>query len=52
MIGDDRMQRQGRGFVTPDSFTHGSSAQRVRWFKRGLETGHMGECNTFQAERL
>jgi uncharacterized protein len=52
MIGDDRMQRQGRGFVTPDSFTHGSSAQRVRWFKRGLETGHMGQCNTFQAERL
>jgi len=52
MIGDDRMQRQGRGYVTPDSFTHGSSAQRVRWFKRGLETGSMDQCNTFEAERL
>ena len=52
MIGDDRMQRQSRGYVTPDSFTHGSSAQRVRWFKRGLETGNMGQCNTFQSDRL
>jgi predicted metalloprotease len=52
MIGDDRMQRQGRGYVTPDSFTHGSSAQRVRWFKRGLETGSMDQCNTFQADRF
>ncbi len=52
MIGDDRMQRQSRGYVTPDSFTHGSSAQRVRWFKRGLETGSMGQCNTFQSDRL
>lgn len=52
MIGDDRMQRQSRGYVTPDSFTHGSSAQRVRWFKRGLESGSMNQCNTFQAERL
>ena len=51
-IGDDRMQRQARGYVTPDSFTHGSSAQRVRWFKRGLETGNVGQCNTFQADRL
>jgi hypothetical protein len=50
-IGDDRLQRQSRGYVTPDSFTHGSSAQRVRWFKRGLETGNMGQCNTFQAGR-
>jgi len=49
-IGDDRLQRQSRGYVTPDSFTHGSSAQRVRWFKRGLETGNMGQCNTFQAD--
>jgi hypothetical protein len=46
------MQRQSRGYVTPDSFTHGSSAQRVRWFKRGLETGSMGQCNTFQSDRL
>lgn len=52
MIGDDRMQRQSRGYVTPDSFTHGSSAQRVRWFKRGFETGSMNQCNTFQADRL
>ncbi len=52
MIGDDRMQRQSRGYVTPDSFTHGSSAQRVRWFKRGLEAGSMGQCNTFRSDRL
>ena len=38
-IGDDRLQREGQGYVVPDSFTHGTSAQRVRWFKRGLETG-------------
>ena len=50
-IGDDRLQRQTRGYVTPDSFTHGSSAQRVRWFKRGLETGDMAQCNTFTAEK-
>jgi len=51
-IGDDRMQRQARGHVTPDSFTHGSSAQRVRWFKRGIETGNIGQCNTFSSEKL
>ncbi len=51
-IGDDRIQRQSGGYVRPDSFTHGTSSQRVRWFKRGLETGDMGECNTFQADRL
>jgi predicted metalloprotease len=51
-IGDDRIQRQSRGYVTPDSFTHGTSSQRVRWFKRGLETGNMAQCNTFQADRL
>jgi predicted metalloprotease len=50
-IGDDRLQRQSRGYVTPDSFTHGSSAQRVRWFKRGLETGDPGQCNTFGPEK-
>jgi predicted metalloprotease len=50
-IGDDRLQRQSRGYVAPDSFTHGSSAQRVRWFKRGIETGNMGQCNTFTAEK-
>ncbi len=46
-IGDDRMQRQARGYVTPDSFTHGSSAQRVQWFRRGFETGSFAQCNTF-----
>ena len=51
-IGDDRLQRQSRGYVTPDSFTHGSSAQRVRWFKRGFETGGVGQCNTFSSEKL
>ncbi len=46
-IGDDRLQKQARGYVTPDSFTHGSSAQRVRWFKKGLESGDMNSCDTF-----
>lgn len=46
-IGDDRLQRQARGYVTPESFTHGSSAQRVRWFQRGIETGNPAQCNTF-----
>ena len=51
-IGDDRIQRQSGGYVRPDSFTHGTSSQRVRWFRRGIETGDMGERNTFQADRL
>lgn len=51
-IGDDRMQRKSRGYVTPDSFTHGSSAQRVRWFKQGLKSGDVLDCNTFRAEKL
>ena len=46
-VGDDRLQRQSRGTVVPDSFTHGSSAQRVRWFKRGLESGDTRQCDTF-----
>jgi hypothetical protein len=46
-IGDDRLQRQARGYVTPESFTHGSSAQRVRWFQRGIQTGNPAQCNTF-----
>jgi predicted metalloprotease len=49
-IGDDRLQRQSRGYVTPDSFTHGSSAQRVRWFKRGVVSGDLAQCDTFKAE--
>ena len=51
-IGDDRLQRQATGYVTPDSFTHGSSKQRVRWFKQGLDTGDIGDCNTFRADNL
>jgi len=47
-IGDDRLQQQGRGYVTPDSFTHGSSQQRVQWFKQGFEQGKIGLCNTFE----
>jgi hypothetical protein len=51
-IGDDMLQKQGRGVVVPDSFTHGSSAQRVRWFKTGFETGSMKACDTFAARDL
>jgi uncharacterized protein len=51
-IGDDRLQRQTQGRVTPDSFTHGSSEQRVRWFRRGLSDGTMQACDTFAADRL
>lgn len=47
-IGDDRLQRRSRGYVTPDSFTHGTSAQRMHWFNLGLKTGSIGQCNTFQ----
>ena len=51
-IGDDRLQRKSRGYVTPDSFTHGSSKQRVRWFKQGFKTGDVAQCNTFRADKL
>ena len=51
-IGDDRLQQQAQGRIVPESFTHGSSEQRVRWFRRGFETGDMNQCNTFKAERL
>ncbi len=51
-IGDDRIQRRTRGYVTPDSFTHGTSEQRVRWFRRGFESGDVQRCNTFQAPQL
>ncbi|NOQ46996.1 MAG: flagellar biosynthesis protein FlgM [Desulfobulbaceae bacterium] len=51
-IGDDRLQKQSKGYVTPDSFTHGSSAQRVRWFKQGYTTGDINSCNTFEARNL
>ena len=51
-IGDDRLQKQQRGYVTPDSFTHGSSAQRVNWFQRGYQTGRFDNCDTFNAASL
>ncbi len=51
-IGDDRLQQQAQGRIVPESFTHGSSDQRVRWFKRGFETGDMNQCNTFKAAQL
>jgi len=51
-IGDDRLQRQAQGRVVPDSFTHGTSEQRVRWFKRGLASGDMDRCDTFRAPAL
>jgi predicted metalloprotease len=51
-IGDDRLQRQAQGRVVPESFTHGSSEQRMRWFKRGLETGSAKSCDTFSAASL
>ena len=51
-IGDDRLQQQGQGYVAPESFTHGSSDQRVRWFKRGLDTGDLKACDTFTPARV
>jgi len=51
-IGDDRLQKQTRGHVTPDSFTHGTSEQRVHWFRRGFSSGDLNSCNTFAAESL
>jgi predicted metalloprotease len=51
-IGDDRLQQQSRGYVVPDSFTHGSSTQRVRWFSQGFKTGSINQCNTFNASKL
>ena len=49
-IGDDRLQKQGRGYVNPDSFTHGSSEQRVRWYKKGMISGNLQDCETFEGE--
>jgi len=51
-IGDDRMQKRTQGHVVPDAFTHGSSAQRVRWFRQGLESDSLQSCDTFNADRL
>jgi predicted metalloprotease len=51
-IGDDAIQKSTRGYAVPDSFTHGSSEQRVRWFKRGYDSGSMSDCDTFRADTL
>jgi uncharacterized protein len=51
-IGDDTLQRRSRGVVVPESFTHGTSAQRVKWFKHGVETGDIDACDTFAAAQL
>jgi len=51
-IGDDTLQRKSQGRVVPDSFTHGTSAQRQRWFQRGLESGQPQACDTFKASAL
>lgn len=51
-IGDDRLQKQAQGEVVPDAFTHGSSVQRVRWFKRGFDQGEVAGCDTFSAKAL
>lgn len=51
-IGDDTLQKRSQGYVVPDSFTHGSSAQRVRWFKRGFESGDLRQCDTFGANQI
>lgn len=50
-IGDDRLQKQSRGYAVPDTFTHGTSEQRVHWFKRGMESGDPKQCNTFKQAR-
>jgi uncharacterized protein len=51
-IGDDKIQKMSRGYVVPDSFTHGSSEQRVRWFRKGIQTGDMKQGDTFNADPL
>ena len=51
-VGDDRLQRAGQGYVVPETFTHGTSAQRARWFRRGLEAGRLEACDTFGAGPL
>ena len=51
-IGDDRLQKEATGRVVPDSFTHGTSEQRLRWFKRGFDSGNPGVCNSWDAKQL
>ena len=51
-IGDDRLQRESQGYVVPDAFTHGSSAQRTRWFMTGLKSWTVSSCDTFRTNQL
>jgi uncharacterized protein len=51
-VGDDRLQREAQGYAVPDSFTHGTSEQRVRWFKQGFDAGRVDACDTFNASRI
>lgn len=51
-IGDDRLQKEAMGRVVPDSFTHGTSLQRLNWFKKGFKSGNPNVCNTWQADKL
>jgi predicted metalloprotease len=51
-VGDDTLEKETQGYVVPDSFTHGTSAERVRWFKRGVADGDMDQCDTFSADAL
>ena len=48
-VGDDRIQKQSQGYIVPDSFTHGTSAQRMNWFKKGWSTGDLNQGDTFNA---
>ena len=51
-VGDDRLQNRARGYVVPETFTHGTSAQRSRWFRKGFESGDTDKCDTFGAASL
>lgn len=51
-IGDDALQREAQGYVVPDSFTHGTSEQRLKWFKRGFDSGNIADGDTFNARDL
>ncbi len=51
-IGDDRLQKASRGYAVPDTFTHGTSAQRVKWFKTGMSAKSLDDCNTFNSTNL